>query len=67
MPARFGPIVFARLTGLRSIDHQDCVRIVDDFLAVHRPDQAVTPAQDNPPQPGFTAGTGEPMASGASA
>lgn len=28
-----GPIVFARLTGLRSFQHADCVRLVDDFLA----------------------------------
>ncbi len=31
-----GPIAFARLTGLRVIDRQDCERIVDDFLAAHR-------------------------------
>ncbi|KZS66331.1 TetR family transcriptional regulator [Mycobacterium kansasii] len=31
-----GPLVFARLTGLRVIDRQDCERIVDDFLAAHR-------------------------------
>ncbi len=31
-----GPVAFARLTGLRAIDHQDCERIVDDFLAAHR-------------------------------
>lgn len=62
-----GPIVFARLTGLHTIDHQDCVRIVDDFLAVHRRDQAVTPAQDNPPQPGVAADASEPMANDASA
>ncbi|MCC3317965.1 MULTISPECIES: TetR/AcrR family transcriptional regulator [Nocardia] len=30
-----GPIVFARLTGLRGIDHHDRVRLVDDFLAAH--------------------------------
>jgi len=28
-----GPIVFARLTGLRAVDHADCVRLVDDFLS----------------------------------
>ncbi|MDV3133419.1 TetR/AcrR family transcriptional regulator [Mycobacterium sp. 29Ha] len=33
-----GPLVFARMTGLRSIDHRDCVRLVDDFLAAHRSD-----------------------------
>ncbi len=31
-----GPIVFARLTGLHSIDHDDCARLVDDFLTAHR-------------------------------
>src|SRR5690606_14598926 len=31
-----GPIVFARLTGLRSIDHDDCTRLVDNFLTAHR-------------------------------
>lgn len=30
-----GPIVFARLTGLTVITAEDCVRIVDDFLAAH--------------------------------
>lgn len=31
-----GPLVFGRLSGLRIVDHQDCVRIVDDFLVAHR-------------------------------
>jgi TetR/AcrR family transcriptional regulator, regulator of autoinduction and epiphytic fitness len=31
-----GPLLFAWMTGLRVIDHQDCARIVDDFLAGHR-------------------------------
>jgi AcrR family transcriptional regulator len=31
-----GPMLFAWMTGLRVIDHQDCVRVVDDFLAGHR-------------------------------
>lgn len=31
-----GPVAFARLTGLRVIDRDDCERIVDDFLAAHR-------------------------------
>jgi len=31
-----GPLVFGWMTGLRAIDHDDCVRIVDDFLAGHR-------------------------------
>ncbi len=39
-----GPVAFARLTGLRAIDRQDCERIVDDFLAAHRR-QADGPAQ----------------------
>ncbi|CQD24088.1 TetR family transcriptional regulator [Mycobacterium lentiflavum] len=39
-----GPVAFARLTGLRAIDRQDCERIVDDFLAAHRR-QAGRPAQ----------------------
>jgi TetR/AcrR family transcriptional regulator, regulator of autoinduction and epiphytic fitness len=30
-----GPLLFAWMIGLRFIDHQDCVRIVDDFLAAH--------------------------------
>ncbi|KQY37125.1 MULTISPECIES: TetR/AcrR family transcriptional regulator [Nocardia] len=28
-----GPLVFAKLIGLRASTHQDCARIVDDFLA----------------------------------
>ena len=31
-----GPLLFAWMIGLRCIDHQDCGRIVDDFLAAHR-------------------------------
>ena len=31
-----GPLLFAWMGGLRVIDHQDCARIVDDFLAGHR-------------------------------
>ena len=34
-----GPLLFAWMIGLRFIDHQDCVRIVDDFLVAHRRDQ----------------------------
>ncbi|MFI5508975.1 TetR/AcrR family transcriptional regulator [Mycobacterium sp. NPDC051804] len=30
-----GPLVFARMTGLRAITHADCARIVDDFMAAH--------------------------------
>ncbi|VFA99696.1 TetR/AcrR family transcriptional regulator [Nocardia cyriacigeorgica] len=31
-----GPIVFARLTGLRTFTHDDCARLVDNFLTTHR-------------------------------
>jgi AcrR family transcriptional regulator len=31
-----GPLVFARMTGLRNIDRHDCAHVVDDFLAAHR-------------------------------
>jgi hypothetical protein len=34
------------MTGLRVIDHQDCARIVDDFLAGHRRDDTVTASED---------------------
>lgn len=30
-----GPLVFARMTGLCTISRDQCVRIVDDFLAAH--------------------------------
>ncbi|KEP44380.1 MULTISPECIES: TetR/AcrR family transcriptional regulator [Mycobacterium] len=30
-----GPIAFARLTGLRAINREDCEHIVDDFLHAH--------------------------------
>jgi AcrR family transcriptional regulator len=30
-----GPLLFAWMTGVRVIDHHDCARIVDDFLAGH--------------------------------
>ena len=31
-----GPLLIAWMTGVRVIDHKDCARIVDDFLAGHR-------------------------------
>jgi TetR/AcrR family transcriptional regulator, regulator of autoinduction and epiphytic fitness len=31
-----GPLLFAWMIGLRVIDHSDCARIVDDFLAAHQ-------------------------------
>lgn len=33
-----GPIVFAKLTGLRSFAREDCAHLVDDFLRARRPD-----------------------------
>jgi len=41
-----GPLLFAWMIGLRSIDHQDCARIVDDFLAGHRRADTATASQD---------------------
>ncbi len=31
-----GPLVFARMTGLRTITRDDCTTLIDNFLAVHR-------------------------------
>lgn len=31
-----GPLAFARMTGIRTITHDDCANLVDDFLAAHR-------------------------------
>lgn len=31
-----GPLVFGVMTGIRTIDRDDCVRIVNDFFATHR-------------------------------
>lgn len=41
-----GPLAFARMTGLRDITAQDCVRIVDDFLAAHRRDATKADTDD---------------------
>jgi TetR/AcrR family transcriptional regulator, regulator of autoinduction and epiphytic fitness len=41
-----GPLLFAWMIGLRVIDHQDCARIVDDFLAAHARDDTATASQD---------------------
>lgn len=32
-----GPMLFGVMTGIRTIDRDDCVKIVDDFFATHRP------------------------------
>jgi AcrR family transcriptional regulator len=32
-----GPLVFGVMTGIRTIDRPDCIRIVDDFFATHGP------------------------------
>lgn len=55
-----GPLAFARMTGLRTITHHDCARIVDDFLAAHPADRGAPPA---PRQRGdATAGSDLPLA-----
>ncbi|MGV0713763.1 TetR/AcrR family transcriptional regulator [Mycolicibacterium holsaticum] len=36
-----GPLAFAKITGFRVINEDDCTRIVDDFLTVHQ--QKITP------------------------
>jgi TetR/AcrR family transcriptional regulator, regulator of autoinduction and epiphytic fitness len=42
-----GPLLFTWMGGLRAINHQDCARIVDDFLAGHRrADTATASSQD---------------------
>jgi TetR/AcrR family transcriptional regulator, regulator of autoinduction and epiphytic fitness len=41
-----GPLLFAWMIGLRFIDHQDCVRIVDDFLTAHRLDHTAGASPD---------------------
>ena len=41
-----GPLLFAWMIGLRVIDHQDCARIVDDFLAGHRRADTATASRD---------------------
>jgi TetR/AcrR family transcriptional regulator, regulator of autoinduction and epiphytic fitness len=42
-----GPLLLAWMTGVRAIDHHDCARIVDDFLAGHRrADTATASSQD---------------------
>jgi len=32
-----GPLLFGRMTGIRTLDRPDCVLIVDDFFAAHPP------------------------------
>jgi AcrR family transcriptional regulator len=41
-----GPLQFAWMTGLRVIDHHDCARIVDNFLAGNRRADATASSQD---------------------
>jgi TetR/AcrR family transcriptional regulator of autoinduction and epiphytic fitness len=36
-----GPLVFGVMTGIRTIDRSDCIRIVDDFFATHGPARGV--------------------------
>ena len=42
-----GPIVFARLTGLRHIHADDCIQIVDNFLAAHAASVRSSTSRDN--------------------
>lgn len=45
-----GPLVFARMTGLRSINRDDCEHVVDDFLAAHQwAHEAATGGRPQPP------------------
>ncbi|KLI10017.1 TetR/AcrR family transcriptional regulator [Mycolicibacterium senegalense] len=39
-----GPLVFARMTGLRAIGHHDCTRIVDDFITAQTTQRPAQPA-----------------------
>jgi AcrR family transcriptional regulator len=41
-----GPLLFAWMVGLRVIRHEDCARIVDDFLAGHRRAGTATASPD---------------------
>lgn len=40
-----GPVVFARLTGLCTVDHDGCVQLVDDFLAARKQGGEPIPAE----------------------
>ena len=45
-----GPLVFARMTGMRNIDRHDCEHVVDDFLAAHqRAHEAANGGRPKPP------------------
>lgn len=46
-----GPFAFTRITGFRTMTHDDCVKIVDDFLTAHRrPDNTIhTESKPAPP------------------
>ncbi|MDX1881063.1 TetR/AcrR family transcriptional regulator [Mycobacterium sp. SMC-18] len=37
-----GPLVFARLTGIRAITHNDCIRLVDTFMDTYSVNPATT-------------------------
>ena len=41
-----GPLLFAWMIGVRVIRHEDCVRIVDDFLTGHRRADTVSASPD---------------------
>ncbi|WP_187700924.1 MULTISPECIES: TetR/AcrR family transcriptional regulator [unclassified Dietzia] len=42
-----GPVVFARLTGLCTVDHDGCVQLVDDFLAARKQGGEPIPAESS--------------------
>ena len=43
-----GPFAFARMTGLRTMTHDDCANIVDDFLVAHRRRDSDTHTSQSP-------------------
>ena len=50
-----GPLAFARMTGIRTITHDDCANLVDDFLAAHRKTDGDASTGANPPPRGRAA------------
>lgn len=43
-----GPFAFARMTGFRTMTHDDCTKIVDDFLIAHRRRDSGTHTESKP-------------------
>jgi AcrR family transcriptional regulator len=46
-----GPLAFAKITGFRTVIHDDCAKIVDDMLAAHRRRGGDTTAGSKPVAP----------------